>query len=183
MNPHYRDYFWKMGKPYGLEPINSDAIQSYKIIADPYYKRISIEKYKEGKFSHLIYDSILLDFRHLRSPEQIAWQRELLVEEPNHHVYLLRNQDDRAILQEIVEFEKTYCRSCLIQSVHGIALSTHRMYYKELQDTFNGVILYDQENRPIMQKIYEIDPLTREFDQLVSEEWNMEAQALAYLKG
>lgn len=173
MNSHYRDYFWKLGKPYGMGKINFDCSVSYKIIADPYYKRISIEKYAYGKFSQMVYDSIFLDFRHLKLPEQVAWQREVRQEEANRTTCLLRNQDDRAILIEILEFQDHYCRSCVIQSIHGIHLSTHRMYYKKLHDSFNGVILYDQENHPVMKKIYEIDPLTEEFNQLISEEWNM----------
>ncbi len=178
MNPHYRDYLWKMGKPFGIEKINSEHSLSYKIIADPYYKRISIEKYLFGRFSKVIYDSILLDFRHLKSAEQAAWQREIIREEENKTICLLRNQDDRAILMEILEFQNHYCRSCEILSIHGIQLSIHRMYYKTLHDPFNGVILFDQENRQVMKKTYEINPATEEFNHLISEEWNMDPKSL-----
>jgi hypothetical protein len=176
MNPHYRDYFWKNGKPYGIEKVDSKHFISYKIISDPYYKRISIEKYHFGQFAQTVYDSIFLDFRHLKSPEHTGWQRDLLEEKENKIAYLLRNQDDRAILKEILEFQEHYCRSCMIESIHGILLSTHKMYYTILQDPFNGVILFDQENRVVMKKTYEINPLTEEFDRLISEEWEMNSQ-------
>lgn len=175
MNAHYRTYYWKMGRPYGIEKIHSESPISYKIIADPYYKRISIEKYHNGQFSKIVYDSIFLDFRHLRSPEQAAWQRVLIQEEDNQMRYLLRNQDDRSILIEIHKFQNHFCCSCAIQSTHGILISTHCMYYTALNDPFNGVILFDSENHPVMQKTYEIHAKTGEFDRLVSEEWNMQS--------
>lgn len=174
MNPHYSSYYWKMGKPYGREKTQADSPCSYKIIADPYYKRISIEQYVEGHFKQIIYDSLLLDFRHLKSPEQAAWQRETLSETENQTICLLRNQDDRTILIETLDFEENLCRACSIHSVHGIHLSRHRMYYQSLQDAFNGVILYDSAGRPVMMKTYQIDPLTAEFSDLLTEEWNME---------
>ena len=44
MYTHYRNYYWKMGKPYGTDPIDPlQAPATYKIVADPYFKRISIE--------------------------------------------------------------------------------------------------------------------------------------------
>lgn len=174
MNSHYRDYFWKTGKPYGKDKTDQNDPHSYKIIADPYYKRISIEKYAHGQFKQIIYDSIFLDFRHLKIPEQAAWQREILVEDMRQTICLLRNQDDRAILTETLEFENNLCRSCQIHSIHGFHLSTHKMYYECLADPFNGVILYDIEGRPVMFKTYEVDPITYEFNQLKTEEWNME---------
>ncbi len=53
-------------------------------------------------------------------------------------------------------------------------LAVHRLYYRQLLDAFDGVILYDIEERPVMMKIYETDPLTGEFTNLLSEEWTMQ---------
>lgn len=170
---HYQDYFWKMGKPYGQHPTDQRASVSYKIITDPYHKRYSIEKYQQGLFKKIIYDSILLDFRHLNPIDQVAWQKELMKEEEQFAMYLLRNQDDRAILIERQSFEKNWCRSCFIYSAQGILISKHRMYYQAFGDAFNGVILFDSEDHPVMTKTYQIDLETGEFTTLLSEEWNM----------
>lgn len=175
MLKHFLDYYWKGGKPYGIKPIEAiNASFSYKIIADPYYKRISIEKYCKGSFEKIIYDSILLDFRNLTQKDQLAWEREILKEEKDKLISLLRNQDGRAILIETITFKQNQCLSCLTSSVHGIPLSIHRMYYRSLQDSFDGVVLYDLEERPVMLKIYERDPQTSEFTNLLLEDWNMQ---------
>ena len=167
MNGHFGDYYWKNGKPYGKEKLAENVHTSYKIVADPYYKRISIEKYQNGNFSQLVYDSFLLDFRHLNSAEQAVWHRETLSESRDKRICLLRNQDDRAILTETLHFESNLCRLCQIHSIHGIHLSTHHMHYKNLNDSFDGVILFDCEERPVMQKIYQFNEETQEFDHLL----------------
>jgi hypothetical protein len=175
MFEHFQDYFWKGGKPYGRGKTSSLlSSYSYKIVVDPYFKRISIEKYKFAHFEKVIYDSLLLDFRHLTLKEQTAWQRELLKEDKETSLCLLRNHEDRSILLETLTFEKTLCRTCRTSSGHGISICLHRMYYKSLHDSFDGVILYDIESRPVMMKIYETDPATGEFTKLLKEEWNMQ---------
>lgn len=176
MFKYFRDYYWKAGKPYGREIVDPASLAvSYKIVVDPYYKRFSIEKYHTGHFEKVVYDSLLLDFRHLTQEHQLAWQRELLSEDMHETVCLLRNQEDRVILKETLFFEGDYCRSCQTSSVHGLPLAIHRMYYKSLQDAFDGLILYDLEERPVMMKVYETDALTGEFTTLLSEEWNMQS--------
>ena len=175
MYKQYRNYYWKMGKPYGCEEVDASlAPFSYKIVSDPYFKRFSIEKYLFAHFDKVVYDSALLDFRHLSLKEQIAWQREVLKEEGDRSICLLRNQDDRAVLMETLTFHQNQCRTCETSSVHGLPIARHRMFYRSLQDPFDGVVLYDLEGRPVMMKIYETDPLTGEFTNLVSEEWNMQ---------
>lgn len=175
MFKHYETYFWKDGKPYGAKETAQDGSpSSYKIVVDPYYKRFSIEKYQFAFFEKIIYDSNLLDLRHLTIKDQMAWQREVLNEEPDSSRCLLRDQNDRAILYEALTFEKELCRSCVTSSVHGVPIAVHRMYYSQLDDPFNGVVLFDIENRPVMMKVYEIDPITNEFTHLISEEWNMQ---------
>lgn len=171
----YLDYYWKNGKPYGkgLMPVNHSG-EAYKIVVDPYYKRFSLEKYSKGQFIKVLYDSLLLDFRHLTAKDQYAWEKTVIEETPEIVRCLLRNQDDRAILVETHAFTGRRCRSCTLHSVHGVLLSKHCMYYRELQDPFDGIILWDAEERPIMKKTYAIDPETGEFSDLIHEEWNME---------
>jgi hypothetical protein len=174
MMKYYRDYYWKKGKPYGHEVATTTNGKTYKIVTDAYGKRFSIEQYQEGLFDKTIYDSLLLDFRHLNPVNQMAWQKEVIAENEQTVTCLLRNQDDRAILLETHYFDNKRCRSCKISSIHGLPLSTHRMYYQSLQDPFNGVVLYDLENRPVMVKTYQTDSETDEFTILLSEEWDMQ---------
>jgi len=176
---HYEDYYWKNGKPYGKGLLQTDHQgHSYKIVVDPYYKRFSVEKYSQGGFEKIIYDSLLLDFRHLTAKDQYAWEKSIIEETPKMVRCLLRNQDDRAILIETHEFTDHRCRSCTLHSVHGVLLSKHCMYYRDLQDPFDGIILWDVEERPVMKKTYAIDPQTGEFGELLLEEWNMEEASL-----
>lgn len=175
MFKHFADYYWKEGKPYGSREVEpAETPNSYKIVVDPYYKRFSIEMYQYIQFDKVIYDSCLLDFRHLTLKDQMAWQREILKEEQDLSIYLLRNQDDRAILIETLTFENNRCRKCKTISVHGFPLAIHCMYYRCLHDPFDGVVLYDVERRPVMIKVYDTDPLTGEFTHLLMEEWNMQ---------
>lgn len=175
MYKHYRNYYWKKGKPCGVEETDAAATPiSYKIIVDPYFKRFSIEKYQLARFDQVIYDSMLLDFRHLTLKDQIAWQREILTEEENLSVCLLRDQDDRAVLIETLTYDRNLCRSCIASTVHGVTVAIHRMYYRDQNDPFDGVILYDSEERPVMRKSYERDPKTGEFTVLIKEEWDMQ---------
>lgn len=174
MHKYFKNYYWKNGKPYGLEEVTHEAPISYRIVTDPYYKRFSIEKYSL-KFDKIIYDSLLLDFRHLTLKDQVAWEREMLKEEENRSISLLRNQDDRAVLIETLTFHNNQCRACMTSSIHGIPLALHKMFYVSLGDSFNGVILYDVEERPVMRKVYEIDSQSGEFTNLLSEEWDMQS--------
>lgn len=183
MYKHYRNYYWKMGKPYGLDEAHAaQTPYSYKIVADPYFKRLSIEKYQFTLFEKVVYDSILLDFRHLSLKDQMAWEREVMKETEDQSICLLRNQDDRAVLIETLTFENNQCRTCLTTSVHGLPLAAHRMFYRSLQDSFDGVVLYDLEGRAVMMKSYETDPQTGEFTNLISEEWNMRTPPEGILK-
>jgi hypothetical protein len=171
---YYQDYYWRKGKPYGRHSVDPlQPFYSYKIVSDPYHKRYSIEKYRQGVFEKIIYDSIFLDFRHLNPVEQTAWSKEVLKEEQIMKC-LLRNQDDRAVILETYYFEGVFCRLCQLSSIHGFLLSNQRMYYQALKDSFNGVILYDSEDRPVMKKTYRTNLETGEFTVLLSEEWNME---------
>ena len=171
MIKNYQDYYWKAGKPCGKGI--EDSSRYYRILTDPYGKRYSIEKYSDGAFETIVYDSQLLDFRHLTPMHQTAWQREQLKEEGNKIDCLLRNQDDRAILFETHYFEEHFCVKCEIFSIHRLPLATQKLYYQVKGDAFNGVILFDLESRPVMKKTYEWDLKSGEFSALLTEEWNL----------
>jgi len=174
---HFHDYFWKEGIPYGINPapdeINSNA-ETYKIVMDPYRKHITIEKYFKGEFKEIIYDSAFLNFRHLKNDETRAWQKSTISESREKIVCHLRDQDDRLVFEESYVFESNLCRECQVISPHGIPLSTQRMFYKILQDPYNGVILFDRNNHPVIFKQYEFDEESREFTELIEVNWNMQ---------
>lgn len=168
---HFEDYYWKNGIPRGKGICPSDAPESFKIVIDPYFKRISLEQFAKGVFIKTIYDSYLLDFRHLKPNEQTAWQK--LPYQNDQGASLIVNQDDRAILIEKYFFKDNLCNLCEIYSVHGISLAKQKLFYAHLGDPFNGVILYDKLDHPIMIKKYQIDSTTNAFSDLISEEWDM----------
>jgi hypothetical protein len=172
MSKYYRDYVWKEGIPYGIEAIEPKAPLTYKIAMDPYRKRIAIEKYRNGTFESIVYDSALLDFRHLKPAEQTAWQKVIISENEQKVVAAIYNQDDRLILFETYLFEKKFCRSCLSTSGHGINLSCQKMFYQTLGDSFNGVILFDINEHPATFKRYKEDGDSGEFGELSEEIWD-----------
>jgi hypothetical protein len=174
MTKYYKDYYWKDGIPYGMEPIEEIAkTDSYKIIMDPYKKRISIESYLKGQFSTVLYDSILLDFRQLKQPEQTAWQKIPITETPDLMVCLIRDHDDRVLFIETHVFVNNLCRECRVSTPQSTPLSVHKMLYKNLGDPFDGVILYDHNEHPVMYKRYEFNENEQQFTNLLEEEWNM----------
>ena len=175
MIKHYLDYAWKGGIPYGIEPVDPLSTESYKIIIDPYRKRISIEKYSNNRFTEIIYDSALFDFRHLKSPENASWQKIVIKETDEVVECFIRNQDDRILFFESYSFEQGLCRECTARSVHGYPISRQRMFYKAFRDPFNGVVLFDSNNHPVMYKHYEVDE-TGEFSLLLKEEWHPDSK-------
>lgn len=177
MTKMFREYFWKGGIPYGRGSLENGSERGFKIVMDPYRKRISVEKYAEGKFSSVIYDSALFDFRLLKPEDQLAWHKEMLAESENEGSALIRNQDDRVIVVETYTFEKGLCRECLVKTPQGVHVSTQRMYYASLGDAFNGVVLFDINSNPVMYKRYEVDA-AGEFSTLIEEHWNLESATL-----
>lgn len=180
MTKYYRDYLWKNGLPYGIQACvdGNTSGTSYKIASDPYHKRVSIEKYRDGVFSSIVYDSALFDFRHLKLGEQLAWQKTPVSETENTAICHIRNQDDRLVLIEEYHFKQELCRECRAFSPIGHLLSVQKITYKLFNDPFNGVTLYDSNHHPVMSKQYEFDENTREFSQLLKEEWALNAQSV-----
>ena len=147
MNKYFKNYIWKNGTPYGINPVEQPEKEntSYKIIMDPYRKRISVESYCKGAFAAVIYDSILLDFRKLNPQEQLAWQRETIKETEEELVSLIRNSEDRVILIEEQYFLQQRCSECRIYSPNRIHLSTHKM-------VDNEVVLFDANGVVVMKQ-------------------------------
>lgn len=163
---HFRNYFWKEGKPVGKDP--SDATgETFKVITDPYRKRFSVESYSAGKFVDVVYDSNLFDFRHLKSAEIEAWQRECIDGLPNRS--LIRNIDERVILMEEAHFEGDLCTGCTLYSPQGIWIATQKMHLTSKGDAFNGVSLMDKLKRPVLIKEYSIEEGA--FSLLLQEKW------------
>lgn len=176
MTKFYRDYFWKGGIPYGLgngQNTLQDMSEGYKIVSDPYHKRISVEKYSQGHLTEIIYDSAFLDFRHLKPNTQYAWHKEVIKESDTEAVAVIRNQDDRVVAIETYTFENGLCRSCQAHTPHGIPISTQKLYYTALGDPFNGVGLFDRNNKPVMQKKYGVDK-EGEFTNVLEETWEFQ---------
>lgn len=168
---HYQEYQWVNGAPQGLIKITpSTDVKSYKIVTDPYRKRISIERYEGQKFLENVYDSNFLDFRHLMKGELIAWYQELEGETEEQAVCLIRNQDDRVVFRETHLFEKGYCKKCLVHSLQGTLLSVHSMSYEAFGASENCVTLFDANEHRVMTKKYEVDE-DGHFTDLISEEW------------
>lgn len=173
MNKHWKDYFWKEGRPNGKGALDPENIQgtSYKIVADPYFKRISIEKYLDGHFVASIYDSALFNFRHLKPAEQAAWQKKVVSEEQERMVCHIYNQDDRLILIEEYLFDNHLCRECRSFSPQRVPISVQKIFYTALSDPFNGAILYDMEGKIVLSKRYEVDE-NGTFTTLIEEKWD-----------
>lgn len=169
MSNYYTDYKWKNGIPYGVAPCTPlDIATTYKVISDPYYKRISIECYEHGSFSRIIYDSALFDFRLLRPNQQVAWEKKSLSPQVSH----IHNQEDRLVFIEEYTFHDKYCRRCDIKSPHGVPIAAQQMYYTALNDPFDGVVLFDINGHQVIKKCYDLDKDTGEFATLQSESWN-----------
>ncbi|MEI8365805.1 MAG: hypothetical protein WCF65_05235 [Parachlamydiaceae bacterium] len=172
MTQHYNDYVWKKGLPYGVRPCGEDAPLSYRIVSDPYHKRNSVEEYKSGCFSKVIYDSALFDFRQLKAELQTAWHKTLIEEAGERTTCHIRNQDGRLILIEKYAFESNRCRECEAYSPQGILLSVQKIHYEKLKDPYDGVTLFDSNAHQVLLKKYAIDEETGEFTQLLHEQWD-----------
>ncbi|CCB86123.1 MULTISPECIES: hypothetical protein [Parachlamydia] len=184
MIKQFSDYFWDQGIPIGRYPIGEAESTriSYKIVMDPYRKHISVEKYKGVQFISTIYDSLFLDFRHLKRGEQHSWQKIPIEETPTQTTCLIRNQDDRIVYKEVHSFVGHRCKQCEVFSAQDIKLSTQQVLYTELGDAFNGVILFDTEGKAVLLKKYAINEENGEFSEMLQEEWDMENFSFAKKK-
>lgn len=173
MNKHFADYYWRQGLPQGRGVVAVTADLSYKIIADPYHKHISIEKYLNGFFAAVVYDSALLDYRHLEPHAFSAWERTLYRENKEEEaiVYMLRDNNDRLRYFETNRFCGLLCRQCLIHTPQGILLARHELFYELFADGYNGVELYDSNDHLVLRKKYAFNQASQSFAELLEEQW------------
>lgn len=147
----FRDYVWIDGRPHG-----KGQGETYKITSDPYGKHTAIERYENGKYVATIYDSRLLNFKHLKRPDTQAWQRETLIPGKSH---ILRDQNNTVLFQEEIDPDG----SCHLYSPQGTLLSIHRI-------ASGRVTLYDANLHPVMVKRYALTQ-AGEFGELLEESW------------
>lgn len=176
MTSCYHDYFWLKGVPKGYDCLQEGtdcaACICYKIVDDPYRKRFSIERYEKGRFATIVYDSLLLDFRHIKPAEQQGWSKETTTADEDSVTCVIRNQDDRIIYIETHAFEADVCRECQIFSPQGLFLAINRMFYKSKGDATDGVVLFDRQDKPVMYKLYETGE-DGQFTDLIEERWDL----------
>jgi hypothetical protein len=171
---YFSTYYWRDGIPYGKARMPAEgaktASAAFGIIIDPYRKRVSVEKYRLGVFERVVYDSNLFDFRHLKPQEQLAWSKEILKEDSDRTIALIRNEHHRVILLETYLFKEGCCDHCSISSPHGIFLCSQSFYSMEKGDPFNGSVLFDAEGIPVMMQRYAmengcfVDPVEQHWD-------------------
>jgi len=177
---YYSDYYWEDGKPYGQNPLGETPGRqktAYRVVSDPYYKWISIEKYENGIFICSIYDTKVFDFRCLKPLHQIAWKKDAI--SSSDYRCMIKNQDDRIIALEEYAFAGERCRMCTTHSAHGIIISFQKIYYSDFGDPFNGVALFDSNKRIVMYKRYSIDS-EGAFLEVLEENWKMKTVTLLY---
>ena len=146
MFPFYRDYFWKGGKPFGVQkvdPLTADQ-RVFRIVSDPYHKWISIETYLGEAFDAIIYDSRFLDFRKLKPTEQIAWRKKSVGEA----AAWIFNEDDRVILKEVCCYKEGLCREVKIYSPYQTLICRYVM----VDGPLGSLLLYDSQSRPVMSR-------------------------------
>lgn len=166
------DYCWKNGKPVGKEPLRSDGSDQpyYKIVIDPYFKRISVEQYKNNFWYSTVYDSLLLDFRKLSEREQLSWQKTIQSSDAENVECVIRDHEDRVICIEKHRLNQSLPVECKLYSPLGALLAMQKISYSVKGDAFNGVTLFDATGRPVREKRYEWDPHAQEFTALLSDQ-------------
>lgn len=170
MFPHFETLFWKAGRPRGKNRIENPSLAkaSYTIIHDPYFKRISVERYSFGIFDKTLYDTALFDARTLKEREQIRWMREEISESESEKVQAVKDETHRTLFLERQEFQEGLPRLCSIFSPHGLLLARNRLFYEALGDSWNGAVLEDVEGRPILKKRYGLNQ-EGQFEDLLEE--------------
>lgn len=167
------DYYWKNGKPVGKQPIGAihpDDRPYYKIVIDPYFKRISVEQYENHHWNSTVYDSLLLDFRKLNEREQLSWQKVVQFSDSEKVECIIRDHDDRVICIEKHILSHTLPVECRLYSPLGAHLATQKISYQSKGDPFNGVTLFDATGRRVREKRYEWDLHSQEFTNLLTDQ-------------
>lgn len=98
----------------------------------------------------------------------MAWQKEPLWEIGEKSAALIRNGDDRVILKEVYRFTDQICRECTIYTPQDHLVAVQKIYFVNLGDPFNGVILYDANDHVVMKKTYAVNE-ENQFTHLLEE--------------
>lgn len=165
---HFIDYTWKKGVPIGIGTPSDQTKTTYLVLTEPYHRYYAVEKYENGKFSNVAYDSLLFDFRLLQPASQVGWRKEQVTEDR----YLIRNLEEKIILQEEYFYKEGRCISCKAFSPHGPLISTQKILYTDFGDPINGVLLNDATGRCITYKKYSLNA-SGEFAEVLEEKWDM----------
>lgn len=165
------DYSWKNGIPVGVGPVAKKQAHYYKVLTEPYHRYYVVEEYRDESFVGIAYDSQLFDFRWLTPASQVGWRKT----KEQDNTFLIRNLEERIVLKEQYHYKADLCISCRSFSPHGPLVSEQKIFYQQLGDPFNRVILFDSQERPVMVKSYTVDA-NGDFDQLEWEEWDMTNQ-------
>lgn len=175
----FRDYSWDKGRPIGrIRCAAKETPISYKIVHDPYYKRICIERYAWGLFQESIYDSCLLDFRSFRQgKEPVAWERQLIQETDKELRFLVKDEEDRVRFLENHTLESGRTVKGEIFSMHGLFLCSHHLFWRDKGDAWNGLQIWDREGRLVLTKNYTLTPNTGDFADLIAEKWGNDENA------
>ena len=170
---YFKEYIWNKGRPMGLKGCDPQKTPlSYKIVHDPYYKRICVEKYAFLRFQETVYDSLLLDFRSFRQgKEPAAWERQLLQETETLLQFIVKDEEDRVRFLEthILEAGRTVKGETF--SMHGIFLCSHQLFWQSQGDSWTGLQIWDREKNLVLTKRYTTAADSEEFAELIAEKW------------
>ena len=141
----YTDYVWKEGIPKGI----AGPQPRYEIITDPYGKRYLILDQNH----QLIYDSNVIDFRHLNPRHQQGWSRDAL----NEDQFLVRDRDHFPLFIEHHFFKEGLPIECKFYSLSRVLIAVQKIHYVHLGEANNSVTLCDIEGKPILKKEYVVN--------------------------
>lgn len=153
MSYYFKDYYWKNLKPVGITPSNKE-VATYKIVEDPYKRWQTIEKYEDGIFISLVYDSQLLDARHFDERELPSWEKILWKEDSFAIYYLYIRRDEKLACYE--KFLKDTPGICEIFSPSGTLCFTQKTYYKSDGAPFDGISLEDSMGKKVFERAFSL---------------------------
>lgn len=167
---YFGDYYWQDGEPKGLGKCEETASRAYRIVQDPYRKRLSVELYSEGSFQQVLYDSGVFDFRDLKPERQTAWKKEPFGEQKA----LIRNEHDRVILLEDYGAKDSRPGCCMICSPTGLTVAKQEIRGEGSESEI--IVLLDPQRKPVF-----IRYLRREAGNIEApqEQWNCHPQTIA----
>lgn len=161
----YSSYVWRDGIPYGV----GQASEGFRLLADSYNKRISVERHNEHGWIETIYDSALLDFRQLKPEFQHGWEAFRIEESEQSVITQLHDDSDRIVALEHYRIEEGRSVSCEIRSPQGTLLATQELFYTDRGAAFNGAVLRDAGGFVVRHNRYD----SPSFENLLADYWDM----------